>query len=93
MAFWRGLEGRQRSLKSVPKQTASSEQIARKLDVCKLKLRLVVQLITWAEMELHIITSEHEVLNTLLSAHATLLQTWTPSVPSIMQQPAVLLLQ
>lgn len=34
--------------------------------MCKLKLHLVLQLITWAEMELHIITSEHEVLNTLL---------------------------
>ena len=69
VAFWRGQRQRQRSSKSILKGTASSEQLARKLGVCKLKLHLVLQLITWAEMELHIITSEHEVLNTLLPAH------------------------
>lgn len=70
VAFWKGQRQRQRSSKSIPKQRASSKQLARKLDVCKLKLHLVLQLITWAEMDLHIITSEYEVLSILLPAHS-----------------------
>lgn len=69
VAFWKGQRQRQRSSKSIPKQRASSKQLARKLDVCKLKLHLVLQLITWAEMDLHIITSEYEILSILLPAH------------------------
>lgn len=65
--------------------------------MCRLKLRLVLHLITWVETELHIITSEHEVLNTLLPAynpapHLDTFRTFSPAATCCPSAPVIVFL-